>query len=210
MAAARDDGANQASNYQDTSGYRVAEPLTASSWQPIDELGSRQLPVSPHWRRVMTFALRSADEFRPVPPPRPGSPEWNAQIRELQDVSADIRDQQKAIAEFWVPWGGSPSTHLMELTKFISARDDLRLDEEVKLFFLVSIALHDAAIAVWDAKYHYDYVRPITAIRSLGDVRVAAWRARHVSASSARIATARATRSPESATPVCDRKDAVC
>jgi PAP2 superfamily len=51
----------------------------------------------------------------------------------------------------------------------------LRLDEEVKLFFLVSIALHDAAIAVWDAKYHYDYVRPISAIRSLGDVRVAAW-----------------------------------
>jgi hypothetical protein len=70
LAATRDDGANQASNYQDTSGYRVAEPPTASSWQPIDELGSPQLPVSPHWGRVMTFALRSADEFRPVPPPR--------------------------------------------------------------------------------------------------------------------------------------------
>jgi PAP2 superfamily len=176
LAAARDDGANQGSNYQDTSGYHVAEPPTGSSWQPIDEMGSSQLPVSPHWGRVMTFALRSADEFRPAAPPPPGSPEWYAQIREVQDVSADIGDEQKAMAEFWVPWGGSPASHLTELTKFISARDDLRLDEEVKLFFLVSIALHDAAIAVWDAKYHYDYVRPITAMRSLGDTRMAAWR----------------------------------
>jgi hypothetical protein len=49
LAAARDDGANQGSNYQDTSGYHVAEPPTGSSWQPIDEMGSAQLPVSPHW-----------------------------------------------------------------------------------------------------------------------------------------------------------------
>jgi PAP2 superfamily len=51
----------------------------------------------------------------------------------------------------------------------------LRLDYEVKLFLLVSIALHDTAVAVWDAKYYYDYLRPITVIRSLGDVRIAAW-----------------------------------
>jgi hypothetical protein len=180
LAAARQDGANQEAGYQDTTGYRVADSATPSSWQPTYDLGAPQLPVSPHWSRVMTFALRSADEFRPPAPPERGSAEWDAQIRELEETSANLSDEQKAAAEFWVPWGSSPAVHLMELTKYISARDDMRIDDEVKLFFLTSVALHDTAVAVWETKYHYDYIRPITAIRALGDVRLLAWRPRHL------------------------------
>jgi hypothetical protein len=180
LAAAREDGANQEADYQDTTGYQVADPPSASSWRPTHELGGLQLPVSPHWSRVMTFVLRNADEFRPPAPPAPGSAEWDAQIRELEETSANLSDEQKAAAEFWVPWGSSPAVHLMEFTKYISARDDLRIDDEVKLFFLTSTALHDTAVAVWDAKYQYDYIRPITAIRALGDVRLQAWQPRHL------------------------------
>ena len=180
LAAVRQDGANQDADYQDTTGYRRGRQATAASWRPIAALGAAQLPVSPHWSRVMPFALRAADQFRPGPPPAPGSAEWEAQIRTLQQVSASLTDEQKACAEFWVPWGASPPAHMMELTKFISARDDLRIDDEIKLFFLVSIALHDTAIAVWDAKYHYDYLRPITAIQALGSVRVRAWQPRRL------------------------------
>ena len=175
LAAARRDGANQEADYQDTTGYEPRRAATASSWHPIDALGAPQLPVSPHWSRVMPFALQRADQFRPDPPPAPGSVQWEAQIRQLEQISARLTDEQKASAEFWIPWGESPPAHMMELTKFISARDDLRIDDEVKLFFLVSIALHDTAIAVWEAKYHYDYVRPITAIQALGNVRLQAW-----------------------------------
>jgi hypothetical protein len=180
LAAARQDGANQEAGYRDTTGYRVADPPTASSWQPTDDLGALQLPVSPQWSRVMTFALRSADEFRPPTPPVPGSAEWDAQIRELEEKSANLSDEQKAAAEFWVPWGSSPAVQLMEFTKYISARDDLRIDDEVKLFFLTSMALHDTAVAVWDAKYQYDYIRPITVVRALGDIRLQAWQPRHL------------------------------
>jgi hypothetical protein len=73
------------------------------------------------------------------------------------------------------------------------ARDDLRIDDEVKLFFLTSIALHDTAVASWDAKYHYDYIRPITAIRALGDVRLQAWQPRHLPVAFAYSAPAFAT-----------------
>src|SRR6516165_5748790 len=98
LAAARQDGANQEAGYQDTTGYRVADPSTASSWQPTDELGALQLPISPHWSRVMTFALRSADEFRPPAPSAPESAEWDAQIHEVEEASANLSDRQKAAA----------------------------------------------------------------------------------------------------------------
>ena len=63
----------------------------------------------------------------------------------------------------------APAPELIEMTKFVSDTNDLRLDDDVKLFFVASNAIFDASIAAWDAKYAYDYVRPITAIRALGD-----------------------------------------
>jgi len=47
---------------------------------------------------------------------------------------------------------------------------------------LVANTLFDASIAAWDAKYVYDYVRPITVIRALGDIRITAWRPRSLPA----------------------------
>jgi hypothetical protein len=64
------------------------------------------------------------------------------------------------------------------MTKFVSDANDLRLDDDVKLFFVASNAIFDASIATWDAKYGYDYVRPITVIRALGDAEITAWRPR--------------------------------
>ena len=89
-----------------------------------------------------------------------------------------MSDSQKAAAEYWAPWGSSPCPHLLELTKFASAINDLRLDDDVKLFFVVTNAIFDASIATWDAKYVYNYVRPITAIRALGNVPIKTWRPR--------------------------------
>jgi membrane-associated phospholipid phosphatase len=175
LAAARDDGANQAGNFADTTGYRPA-PEGADRWQPIRALGADQLPLTPHWSRVLPFALSHAAEFRPPPPPAAGTPDWDEQVRALVAVSAGLTDREKAIAEFWVPWGSPPPAHMLELTRYLSARDDMRLDEEVKLFFVIGVALHDTAIATWEAKYHYGYARPLTAIRALGNVPLKGWR----------------------------------
>lgn len=41
------------------------------------------------------------------------------------------------------------------------------LHQDAKLFFALANAIHDAAIATWEAKRFYDYVRPVTAIRHL-------------------------------------------
>ena len=76
----------------------------------------------------------------------------------------------------------APPPQLFELTKFVSNVGDLRLDDDIKLFFIVSSAILDASIATWESKYVYDYVRPITAIRALGELRIRAWRPRSMPA----------------------------
>jgi hypothetical protein len=176
LAQFRQDGANEAGGFADTTGYKTKGADDPSAWQPILAFGKPQLPTTPQWRRVLPFALTRADQFRPPPPPAPGTPAWQHQLDVLIDVSGTLTDAQKAAAEFWNEWGSSPSPHLIELTRFVANVRDLRTDEEVKLFFVVSKALLDASIATWDAKYTYDYVRPITVIRSLGDVSIKAWR----------------------------------
>ena len=181
LADCRDDGANEAGNFADTTGYAPPASATPDAWRPIESFGRRQLPTTPQWSRVMPFSLARADEFRPVPPPAPGSAEWSRQIDVLLKTSAALTDKEKAEAEYWGIFGMAPAPELIEMTKFVSNTNDLRLDDDVKLFLIASDAIFDASIAAWDAKYAYDYVRPITAIRALGDATISAWRPRSLS-----------------------------
>ncbi len=181
LADCHDDGANEAGNFADTTGYEPRTSGAPDAWRPIESFGKRQLPTTPQWSRVMPFALTRADQFRPIPPPAPGSAEWSRQIDVLIKTSAALTDKEKAEAEYWGIFGMAPAPQLIEMTKFVSHANDLRLDDDVKLFFVASNAIFDASIAAWDAKYAYDYVRPITAIRALGDTMISAWRPRSLS-----------------------------
>jgi len=177
----RDDGANEAGNFADTTGYQPRASAPLDAWLPIESFGKRQLPTTPQWSRVMPFSLARADDFRPIPPPAAGSAEWSRQIDELIKTSAGLTDKEKAEAEYWGIFGMDPAPQLIEMTKFVSDTNDLRLDDDVKLFLIASNAIFDASIAAWDAKYAYDYVRPITAVRALGDTMIKAWRPRSLS-----------------------------
>ena len=181
LAACRDDGANEAGNFAYTTGYKPPMSGRLDVWRPIELFGKRQLPTTPQWSRVMPFALARAAQFRPVPPPAPGSAEWSRQIEVLIKTSGSLTDKEKAETEYWGIFGMAPAPELIEMTKFVSDMNDLRLDDDVKLFFVASNAIFDASIASWDAKYGYDYVRPITVIRALGDTPIKAWRPRSAS-----------------------------
>ncbi|MEM6752524.1 MAG: vanadium-dependent haloperoxidase [Cyanobacteria bacterium P01_C01_bin.38] len=99
------------------------------------------------------------------------NPEFIAQAEELVDISANLTDEQKMIAEFWEDGGGTsfPPGTWMTLGQFVSARDNNSLDEDAQLFFALGNAVFDAGIASWDSKLFYDYIRPIGAIRELGN-----------------------------------------
>ena len=149
--------------------------------------------LTPHWGGVTPFALSYGAVYRPEGPPLYGSDEpyvdalgvtstneeaYIRQITEVLDHSATLNDRQKVIAEFWAdgPRTESPPGHWNQLSHGIIERDHLNLTQAVHLFFALNSALLDAGIATWEAKRHYDYIRPASAIRwHFTDVQVAAW-----------------------------------
>ncbi|MGK7922554.1 MAG: DUF6851 domain-containing protein [Trichodesmium sp.] len=99
------------------------------------------------------------------------NPEFIAQTERIVDISANLTDEQKLIAEFWEDAGGTsfPPGTWMTFGQLVSARDNNSLDQDVKLFFNLGNAVFDAGIAAWDAKTFYDYARPVRTVRELGE-----------------------------------------
>lgn len=188
LAARHVDGANQLGSnggpaYADTTGYRPVntpdEVRNPNRWQPLRGAdGSVQTFLAPQWRLVQPFALTSASQFLPGPPPLYPSARYVAEADAVRALSADLTDREKVIAEYWAdgPNTETPPGHWNVLAQWVAARDRHPLGEDVVLFFALGNALLDASIAVWDAKVVYDYVRPISAIRFLYAGRtIAAW-----------------------------------
>ncbi len=91
-------------------------------------------------------------------------------------------DYGRVVAEFWAdgPQSETPPGHWNVLANEVADHPDFEkriggvgpvvgdLEWEVKLYFALNAAVHDAAVAAWGAKARYDYVRPITSIRHMG------------------------------------------
>jgi len=126
--------------------------------------------VGAQWCDVTPFALRRGDEYRGLMsrfgPATYGSREYQEQAEELVVISAGLNDREKMIAEYWSdgPNSEQPPGHWALFAQWISARDHHSLDDDVKMFFVLSNAIFDAGIAAWDTKRTFDSVRPITAI----------------------------------------------
>ena len=85
------------------------------------------------------------------------------------EVQQKLETKQKVVAEYWADGPNSelPPGHWELFAIAVSDRDSHTLHQDAKLFFALANAIHDAAIATWEAKRYYDYVRPVTANRHL-------------------------------------------
>jgi hypothetical protein len=173
------DGANQLGDlggtgpYADYTNYQAVnfpeDLVDPARWQPLrSETGAVQRFLSPHWGKVIPFALKSADQFRPGPPPNFGTFLFQQRLRDIIRISAELDDRGKMSAEYWDDFAGTdtPPGHWNRLAEEVSARDQNDLDKDVKMFFALNAALHDVSVSVWDAKRAYDYIRPVSAVRS--------------------------------------------
>ncbi|HND51421.1 MAG TPA: vanadium-dependent haloperoxidase, partial [Pirellulaceae bacterium] len=128
-------------------------------------------PLLPQWPDVRPFAMTDGAQFRPPAPPSLDSAEYAANVDEVQRLggfnSVERTADQTEIALFWADGGGSftPPGHWNQIATEVSLARGLSLSDNARLFALLDIALADAGIAAWDAKYEYDLWRPIDAIR---------------------------------------------
>ncbi len=183
----RNDGSNQLNGYEDTTDYQPVnspdELADLNRWQPLrqpldDPNDAVQKFLTPQWGEVIPFGLESGDQFRPPAPVPTDTALFQQRVGEILNISANLTDEQKIIAEFWEDGAGTsfPPGSWMTFGQFVSERDANTLDEDIKMFFPLGNAVFDAGIAAWDAKEFYDYVRPITGVRELFDgQQVFAW-----------------------------------
>jgi hypothetical protein len=111
--------------------------------------------------------LKSAAQFRPGPPPALKSDQWAKDYNEIKLVGAAESTartaQQTEIARFWAT--ALPNIHIGVCRSFAQA-PGREITRNARFFAIVTAAINDAEIAVLEAKYHYQFWRPITAIRN--------------------------------------------
>lgn len=170
----RTDGSNQQNGYEDTTAYRaVNTPDTVTDpwrWQPLRSPlaalpdGRTQQPYTPHWGSVRPFTSQALEQAKQSDDPTEmDAAERRQAVDEILAYSRNLDDKDKAIAEYWEQ---APPGHLNEFAAWASRRFTQTLDQDVKMFFGLNAAMHDAGVATWYLKYRYDLARPVTTIRA--------------------------------------------
>jgi hypothetical protein len=117
-------------------------------------------PAVPHWGKRKPWVLTSGDQFRPGPPPSLTSDIWKRDLDEIKAIggkdSAQRSPEQAAIARFWEATGPAVYWPVARSVATAPGRD---VTENARLLALAGMAMDDALIAVFDAKYAYNFWR---------------------------------------------------
>jgi hypothetical protein len=141
---------------------------------PVNVPGSYQLtppnfkPAQfTHWSKVTPFAIEFANQFRPGPPPALTSDSYEDSFNEIKSVgvlnSTTATADQKQIGLFW---NGAIQNYWNEIAQTLSIDHHLSTAQNARLFALLDLSLADSVIAFYDAKYTFNFWRPVTAIRT--------------------------------------------
>ena len=138
-----------------------------------DPLHPNATPLTPDWGSVTPFGITSASQFLPPPPPTLTSLAYATAYEEVKAIGAlnsTIRTpDQTQIAFFWgydaQPGLCAPIRFYNQIAEVIAQQQGNSEVTNARFFALTNIAMADAGIVSWDAKYLYDFWRPVTAIR---------------------------------------------
>ena len=123
---------------------------------------------APGWGDVTPFVLDHSSQFRPGPPYAVTGRKYAADLNEIKALGGDgvttpsaRTPEQTEIALFWVE---SSPLQWNRIARTVSARLDPWA--QARLFALLNMSLADGYVSSFETKYHYDYWRPVTAIRA--------------------------------------------
>ena len=144
----------------------VAKPNTYRPQTSPGKYVATSLPIGFESTYATPYAMTTPSQFRPGPPPVLTSEVWIRDYNEVKTLgaraSAARTPAQTETALFWA--SGGPQQYLDSVPGLPFKGGDIV--DRARLLALLFIAMSDASIAVFDAKYAYDFWRPITAIRN--------------------------------------------
>jgi PAP2 superfamily len=163
VAACAEDGYNAPNTYRPHTAPGVYVPT--------------MFPAVPHWGKRKPWVMTSGDQFRPGPPPALTSETWKRDFNEIKAIGGKTSTQrtpeQTAIAQFWE--ATLPNVY-WPVARSVANAPGRDVNDNARLLALAAMAMDDGLIAVFDAKYSYNFWRPVTAIRNAeGDARDPGW-----------------------------------
>ncbi len=119
-------------------------------------------PLLPLWGAVRPWLMASRDQFLPPPPPAFGSPEFLAALAEVRQISDTRTPEQRRIALYWAddPGTATPPGHWNQIASDLILRHRFPEIRAAWTLALLNMALMDASISCWHAKYVYWLIRP--------------------------------------------------
>lgn len=119
-------------------------------------------PLLPRWGNVTPWLMESGDQFRPPAPPATDSPEFADALAEVRRFSDERTQEQQRIAEYWADGPGTftPPGHWNEIAAELIEKHELDALEAARALAYMNMAVMDAGISCWDAKYTYWLLRP--------------------------------------------------
>ncbi|MGH7477196.1 MAG: vanadium-dependent haloperoxidase [Longimicrobiales bacterium] len=135
-------------------------PTRSGIW--FSSLDPPQPPLLPLWGSVRPWLMESGSQFRSPAPPVFGSPEFLSALAEVRRFSDTRTAEQQRIAEFWADGAGTytPPGHWNEIAAELIVGYRLGALRAARVFAYMNMALMDAGIACWEAKFTYWLIRP--------------------------------------------------
>jgi len=141
--------------------YAPPVPAPTGTWIPT----APTPPVGTFLAGMRPFALRSADQFRPDGPPDLDSRRWArdyAEVKAIGSATSTVRTPDQTAAALF--WAEPPVPQARASFRLFLDQHDLDLADAARFMAMMSVTYADAFIACFDAKYHYTFWRPVTAI----------------------------------------------
>jgi hypothetical protein len=141
-------------------------------WVPTSKIVQQQAPLLPDWGRNRPFALPAADACTiadPTPYSEAKDSAFWAEAMEVYDTVRTLTEERSQIARFWSDdpmLSYTPAGHWTAIMNQVAEEKGLDLTAHVEALARTGIAMADAFIGCWEAKYRFDLVRPVTYINA--------------------------------------------
>jgi membrane-associated phospholipid phosphatase len=150
-------------------------PKGPQDWVPTNLIRLQQYPLLPNWGNNRSFAMPNGKAC-PIPPPPAYSEDkssaFYAEALEVYQTVKNLTPEQTAIARFWADdamLSKTPPGHWIHIAMNALETEKADAARQAEVLALLGMALADAFIGCWDAKYQYNLLRPVSYIRRVMD-----------------------------------------
>jgi hypothetical protein len=150
LARAREDGSEHEGE--------IAIPQGPGYWWSATD----RPPLRPSWGQVRPLLMESVDSFMPEPPPALESASFRSALAEVKAMSSGLDKEHQELVHFWADGVGTPTPagHWNAIAAELIETHRVSEQAAARTFALLNIALFDAGIACWKAKFVYWLARP--------------------------------------------------